>query len=69
MTASIEALTPPRIESCGADKSFLSVTVTTSSGDTMYADSFYACRKEPGKTYVDNIEAVFSTFQSFAPAK
>jgi hypothetical protein len=31
------------VDTCGADKSEVLVTLTTSSGTTAYADSFYAC--------------------------
>lgn len=69
LMTSIDALTTTRTDTCGEDKHALSVTVTTPLGEVTYDDSFNACRKQPGITYVDNIDGVFSTFQSFVPAK
>jgi hypothetical protein len=51
-------------EMCGADKPFLEIEVTSpSQGKKTYADSFYSCMGE-GRTYVDNIDEVFSAFRA-----
>jgi hypothetical protein len=51
-------------EICGADKPFLEIQVTSpSQGTKTYADSFYSCLGE-GRTYVDNIDEVFSAFRA-----
>jgi hypothetical protein len=49
---------------CGADKPFLSISVTsTSKGTQKFADEFYSCMDTPGQKYVDNIDAIFSAFR------
>jgi hypothetical protein len=51
-------------EICGADKPLLEIEVTSASqGKKTYADSFYSCLGE-GRTYVDNIDEVFSAFRA-----
>jgi hypothetical protein len=49
--------------SCGADKPMMTLTVVTPQGSHEYTDSFYECMGG-GKTYVDNIDAVFGAFGS-----
>lgn len=50
---------------CGADKPFLSITVTTPAGAKTYTDSFYKCQGG-NRTYVDNIDAVFGALRAAA---
>lgn len=51
---------------CGADKPMLNIAVTsTSKGTVQYTDSFYACMGGE-RTYVDNIDEVFSAFRDVA---
>jgi hypothetical protein len=49
--------------SCGADKPMMTLTVITLGGSHEFTDSFYECMGG-GKTYVDNIDAVFSAFSN-----
>jgi len=49
---------------CGADKPFLSLSVTsTSKGTQKFVDDFYSCMNTPGQKYVTNIDAAFSAFR------
>ncbi len=53
-------------EMCGADKPMLEIAVTSASqGTKTYTDSFYSCM-EGNRTYVDNIDGVFSAFRAVA---
>lgn len=46
----LEALEVVDVDTCGADKAAVLVTLTTPSGTTEYADSFYSCNDEPRPT-------------------
>lgn len=48
---------------CGADKPYLSLSVTTASTTKTYADSFYSCMADHSVVYIDNIDEVFEAFQ------
>jgi len=62
VTAAMKALTIAKNEICGADKPFLTVSVTSpSQGTKKYDDSFYSCIGEG--TYVEGIDGVFSAFR------
>ena len=51
---------------CGADKPMLNISVTSASKGTVeYTDSFYACMGGE-RTFVDNIDGVFSAFRDVA---
>ena len=50
---------------CGADKSLRKVFVTTARGEFEYVDSFYFCQGG-GKTYVDNIDGVFTALNQLS---
>ncbi len=53
-------------EMCGADKPMLEIAVTSASqGTKTYTDSFYSCM-DGDRTYVDNIDGVFSAFRAVA---
>jgi hypothetical protein len=43
LVAKLEALRVVSVDTCGADKPEVTVTVTTPSGTTEYGDSFYSC--------------------------
>ncbi len=58
LTAALGKVTIASRQICGADKPVLTLKVTTASGDTDYADSFYSCMKKG--LYVDNIDGVFA---------
>jgi hypothetical protein len=63
--AAMNAVSITTEEICGADKPFLSISVTsTSQGTKTYADSFYSCMGD--HTYVDNIDGVFAAFRELA---
>lgn len=47
---------------CGADKPFMTMTVSTPSGDKKYTDDFYSCRADQGP-FVDNIDSVFAALR------
>jgi hypothetical protein len=67
--AAMNALTPPKnTTNCGADKPSYTVTVTTPASAATYYDSFYVCNGG-GRTYLDNIDGVFSAFETLAPVK
>lgn len=51
---------------CGADKPLLQIKVTTPAGEKTYTDSFYSCDAASGRTYVDNIDAVFGALRTAA---
>lgn len=63
----MRALALPTRQLCGADKGTLTLALTTPDGPRRYVDSFYACNKEPGVVYVDNIDPVFAALRSFPP--
>jgi hypothetical protein len=63
----MRALALPTQQGCGADKGTLTLALTTPDGPRRYVDSFYACNKEPGVIYVDNIDPVFTALNSFPP--
>jgi hypothetical protein len=50
-------------ETCGADKPYLTVAVTTPEGSKTYTDSFYKCQGG-SRTYVDGIDAVFGALRT-----
>lgn len=52
-------------EICGADKPLLTLRVSSPGGEKTYTDSFYSCWGE-GRTYVDNIDAVFGAMRDAA---
>ncbi len=51
---------------CGADKSTESLTITTPAGEREFFDDFYACLATPGRTYIANIDAVFTALYALA---
>ena len=51
---------------CGADKSTESLTITNLAGEREFFDDFYACLAVPGRTYVANIDAVFTALYALA---
>src|SRR5262249_113050 len=64
--AAMKALVVSKSTACGADKGPYTVTVTTPRGTKTYYASFSICNGG-GKTYVDNIDGVFSAFGKFTP--
>lgn len=50
---------------CGADKPFLSVSITSPSGTKKFVDSFYACNGG-NSTYIDGIDPIFGAFRDVA---
>jgi hypothetical protein len=54
LTPKLEALQVVHLDSCGADKPAVSVTLTTPSGTTEYSDSFYSCNNDPRPTLDTN---------------
>jgi hypothetical protein len=59
ITRAARAMTPTLEQICGADKPFMTVEVTAGGDTKTYHDAFYACMGG-GKTYVENIDGVFS---------
>lgn len=51
-------------DTCGADKPFQTVSVTTPSGTKKYLDSFYSCQGQG--TYIDGIGEIFSAMGDLA---
>ena len=49
----LEALKVVNVDTCGADKSAVLVTLTTPSGTTEYADSFYSCNDNDPRPTLD----------------
>ena len=62
ITTAMNKVTVATQDMCGADKPFLSITVTTPEGDKNYTDSFYRCQGGD-RTYVDNIDGVFGAMR------
>jgi hypothetical protein len=50
---------------CGADKPFVTASVTTDKGTTEYIDSFYGCN-EPEKPHADGIDEVIGALSELA---
>ncbi len=50
LVPTLEALKVVNVDTCGADKSAVYVTLTTPSGTTEYGDSFYSCDDDPRPT-------------------
>ena len=65
VNAAMNAVTPAKGDTCGADKSYLSLEVTSPAGAKTYNDSFYSCQGG-GKVYVDNMDAVFGALRDAA---
>jgi hypothetical protein len=53
-----------RVHARGADKPFVTVTVTTPSGTTEYGDSFYSCNDD-GRPTIDS-DALDAAAQAFS---
>jgi len=49
----LESLKVVNVNSCGADKPALRVTLTSSSGTTEYGDSFYSCNEDEPRPTLD----------------
>lgn len=61
--AAMGAVTVSAGELCGADKPLLAIEVTSASqGTKTFFDDFYSCM-DFGRTYVTNIDAVFSVLR------
>jgi hypothetical protein len=60
----LEALRVVSVDTCGADKPAVTVTVTTASGTTEYADSFYSCNDDDDRPTIDS-EALDAAAQAF----
>lgn len=54
LVPALEALEVVHVDTCGADKAAVFVTVTTPSGTTAYADSFYACDHSDPRPRIDS---------------
>lgn len=64
LVPSLEALRVVSIDTCGADKPAVTVTVTTPSGTTEYADSFYSCNDNDDRPTIKS-EALDAAAQAF----
>jgi hypothetical protein len=51
----LEALKVVHVDTCGADKPVVVVTLTTPSGTTEYADSFYSCNHDDPRPTLDTV--------------
>jgi hypothetical protein len=51
----LEALEVVDVDTCGADKAAVLVTLTTPSGTTEYADSFYSCNDDDPRPTLDTV--------------
>lgn len=60
----LEALRVVSGDTCGADKPAVTVTVTTPSGTTEYADSFYSCNDNDDRPTIDS-DALDAAAQAF----
>jgi hypothetical protein len=60
----LEALKVVHTDTCGADKSAVLVTLTTPSGTTEYADSFYSCHDDDPRPTLDT-DALGRAAQAF----
>jgi hypothetical protein len=54
LVPTLEALEVVHVDTCGADKAAVLVTVTTPSGTTEYADSFYSCDHSDPRPRLDS---------------
>jgi hypothetical protein len=63
----LEALRVVNVDTCGADKAAVLVSVTTPSGTTEYADSFYSCNEDDRPTIdSDALDAAAQAFHTLA---
>lgn len=60
----LEALRVVSVDTCGLDKPAVTVTVTTDSGTTEYADSFYSCDENDDRPTIDS-DALGAAAQAF----
>jgi hypothetical protein len=61
----LEALRVVSVDTCGADKSAVLVTVTTPSGTTEYGDSFYSCPNDNDTRPTIDTNALDAALQAF----
>jgi hypothetical protein len=54
LVPTLEALKVVNVDTCGADKPSVIVTVTTPSGTTEYSDSFYSCIDDDTRPTLDS---------------
>lgn len=64
----LEALRVVSVDSCGADKPGMTVTVTTPSGVTEYGDSFYSCDDDDNRPTIETtaLDAAAQAFGELA---
>ena len=63
--AAMNAVEIATSDSCGADKPFETLTVSSPAGDKKYVDSFYRCNRGDN-VYIDNIGGVFGALRDAA---
>src|SRR5262245_46402138 len=68
LVAKLEGLRVVSVDTCGADKPEVTVTVTTSSGTTEYGDSFYSCIDSDDRPKIETstLDAAASAFGQLA---
>jgi hypothetical protein len=68
LVTKLEALRVVSVDTCGLDKPAVTVTVTTPSGTTEYADSFYSCNGNEDRPTIDSpaLDAVAHAFSQLA---
>jgi hypothetical protein len=68
LVSKLEALRVVSIDTCGADKPEVTVTVTAPSGTTEYGDSFYSCNDADHRPKIDTaaLDAAEAAFRQLA---
>ena len=72
LVSKLQALRVVSVDTCGADKPEVTVTVSTPSGTTEYADSFYSCNHDDHRPTIDTdtLDAAEAAFGQLAfPAR
>lgn len=68
LVPTLEALRVVSVDTCGADKPAITVTVTRPSGTTEYADSFYSCNDDDDRPTIESeaLDAAAAAFGRLA---